>query len=331
MKPVFRMSNAPYPGACIRPMVASQLGYEAAPRTGASTELLEYCTRLEALVADKLHSKHGLDLADGGECPICKNRNGIHTELHHFQFDCVGHMDREVILEHRFPVEIKNLGRFTWEKFSREKFGVYPNYASQEALYLESRRQPGLYVVANRDTGELLTYSIPYDGQKLQIPGFEILDLPFQSEDVISKYEEMVPWLEKGELPPSAPNSSTDQCRWCDYKHMCSDAPVKTTVKEIKNVPALVDAAALYKKGIAMEQEGKDMKDTGKAGLLTHAKSVDAKYQVAGVSVTYRGTRTKTTIDESVLKSLVTPEILEQATKISAPFDDYTIRQVKEE
>ena len=93
----------------------------------------------------------------------------------------------------------------------------------------------------------------------------------------------------------------------------------------------LVEAAESYKTALELEKQAEEMKSVAKDTLLLHSKQnkVD-KYRVSGVSVSYHGQRTKTFLDEKVVKEAA-PDIYRLALKESKPFDSYTIRILKEE
>mgnify|MGYP001070056902 CR=1 FL=1 len=186
----YRMSGIPTPDGCIIPLIATYFGYEPIAKSEVDEDKLDYYTRLEAVVADRLE-KEGLELIDAGVCQKClaefgEERRGLHAEFTVDSVRFVGHLDRYAIIDNEwYPVEIKNLGRFMFDKAKKEGiFNVYPSYAVQEALYLRDSGKPGLYVVNNRDTGEMLKYSIPWEPGYLELKGFERLELPFSINDI---------------------------------------------------------------------------------------------------------------------------------------------------
>lgn len=338
MTSIYRMSEA---GACPTVLAAMQLGYEPVPESEASLRLMRHASRHEELFADDLYSEYGWVL-DGGirPCPKCtvefdSERYGIHIEIRTQLIRLIGHLDRRaIIIGVKYPVEIKSLGRFTFDKFKRDKFDSFPEYAAQETCYLEAEDRPGLYVVGNRDTGELLKYTIPYNHQSLDLPGFEELELPITYDAIIDKLHRVEFSVKAGELLTGNYSESSDQCRYCRFKFLC----LKETVEEAQEVdtPTLLEASAMYKDGHALEKQGEAMKTTAKDAFLQHAKANNpkfdpVKFKTSIVSVSYRGMKTKRYADEKKMKEVLDEDTLAKCYSESKPYDDVGIYILKEE
>lgn len=338
----YRASEIPEPNGCLRPLVAQYLGYESTPQTKADQDRLDYYSRLEKVVVDRLKKEEiYIEHNDEDPCYICyRNFNeecfGFHTKLLTELVNIRGHLDGILkftgsVHHNENPVEIKNLGRFVFDKWKKNKFAVYPSYAVQECIYLESMQKPGLYIVNNRDTGEMLKYSIPYNGEFLTVEGFEKLELPFTITEVIETVHTIDIYVESNQLPDGQFNSDSEQCRWCRWKFMCIKAEPESELIEITE-PNLLECASLYKEGHAMVKQGEKMKITATDGLLNHSKATGiSKYHAGGVSISYRGTKTREYIDDKTLRAKASPELLAEVIKQSKPYDDYSIRVLKEE
>jgi hypothetical protein len=90
----------------------------------------------------------------------------------------------------------------------------------------------------------------------------------------------------------------------------------------------LIAAADQYiktKKGI---DELSQMKDEAQQVLLQFAIT-NPKYQVGNVSVTYRGEKSNTYIDKTLLKELVNDDVYKQVLKNTASFPDMSVRELK--
>jgi len=313
-------------GSCSRIIVATILGYEPLPESEDSKILLKHATRCEDLAAQQIIDE-GYVLQTPEYCLTCQ-RYGHHIEIDTALFKLVGHLDRRIILGdgRTIPTEIKSLGRFTWDKFARENFGVYPEYVGQEACYLEAEKSPGIYWVMNRDTGKALRYIVNDTDHMLDFPGFERLVLPITFNQIVDKLNMVEIYVQDGILPEGEPS---DACRYCKFKYLCITEE-KEEAKEIQ-LPNLVEAAELYKEGKDLEKAGQERIEQSKYVLLNHAKEAKIdKYHVCNVSVSYRGAKTKKWLDEKLIRSMVSDEVIKQVERESKPYDDFTIRILKE-
>ena len=325
---VYRMSES---GNCPRVLAAPKLGYEPIPESESQIKLLKHASRHEQVVADAL-SDEGYTLLDAGLCLDClkefgEKRYGFHVEIITFLIRLIGHIDRLIVVNgSSYPLEIKSLGRFTFEKFKRERFGYSPSYAGQEACYLEAIKRPGFYAVQNRDTGELLKYSIPRNGKFIELEGFERLEIPITYEQVESKLHLVELGVQNQDLPQTAFDEKSNECRWCRVRYLCSKEDKEEKAKDL-NLPTLLEAAELYKEGKQFERMAEERVEQARQVFITHAKEQGLeKYRVQNLSISYRGQKTKKWLDEKTIRSLVSPEIVKQAEKESKPYDDYSIR-----
>jgi len=354
---IYRMSGI----GCQRAIAAEKLGYEPIPETGDSKILLEEATEDEKRVRDRL-GKAGIELGstilaplvifEGCCCKQCKEefgieRFGIHVELTTPLIRLVGHLDDTVV--HRgedyplgwkdYPLEIKNLGRFTFDKFRRNQFADFPEYEAQEALYLAAKDSSGIYAVRCRDNGRMLTYTVG-DGipdeltEKLrQVEASEFGRLPKPDAD---KILDKLNWVElnvqDGELPTGEFEEGSNQCRWCKFRFLClREEKEEKGVKE-ESSPSLIESGVQYKEGFELEKQGKEMKESAKLALLSHAKNnkID-KFRIAGlVSVSYLGQAIKKYPDEKLLKELVPEDILKKIYKETKPWEDIRVRILKQ-
>jgi len=312
------------------------LGNIPTPGTQDDEVRLNYYSLLEDICAQKLIDL-GLEILPGVHstpCPKCKyddgtQKNGIHVEIETDLITLVGHLDRRVQLKSGvYPVEIKCLGRFGWQKFVKEQFkGQYLGYASQEACYLEAEQKPGLYVCMNRDTGDLAKYIINDKDKKIKLDGFTNLDLPVTFDQVVDKLVNIEIEVSNGTMPKGEENS---ECNWCNFRYLCSKDTVEKKMT-IVNVPSVLEAATQFKEGDYYFKMGKDMKDSATIALYEHAKqNTLEKFRVSGVSVNYHGQTTRKWYDAKVLEALVDKKILRKALRESEPYDNGRIIILKE-
>lgn len=343
--PVYRMSNA---GACQRAIAAPRLGYDPTPENEGSRVLLEEATEDETRVKRRLAktgldlaSKHGLGLT---ACPKClaefgSERFGIHVELGTSTIRLIGHLDDKVYFNNEiYPVEIKNLGKLTWEKFRRNQFMDFPEYEAQEALYLAATDSPGgIYAVRCRDNGKMLVYAVgelPIEIiaklKQVETSEFGMIPKP-EAGKILDKLNLIELYVQGNELPPAEYKTGNSQCWWCKFKYLCHEEKIDKEVKE-ETLSNLLEAADLWQQGKALESQAKGWVESAKQVFLSHAKTNKiSKYKVGMVSVSYNGTRTKRYVDEVLLKELVAKEVIDKVYKETNAWDDIRIRTIKGE
>ena len=336
MKSINRMSES---GTCPKALTAARLGYDPIAQTNDNQHALEYYSMLESVAANQMINE-GYILEPSGLCPTCQSqgmeRYGIHVEIEALLFRLVGHMDRRMILGNglRIPVEIKSIGRFTFQKMLNSSvFAVYPEYASQMACYLETQQTSGIYWVLNRDTGDNIrlivndTNNILNSDNLINYNKFEKIILPVTYQQVTDKLNDIELYSQDNVLPEA---TIDDHCRWCKFKYLCIKEEPEIVAKE-ESDQTLVEAAELYKEGLKYKNMSEDALDQAKSVLVRHAQTLKttedpAKYRVSGVSMTYRGMTRR----ELINKKLIPIDILTKATYYGEEYPDYSIRILKE-
>ena len=328
-KPVYHMSGI---GDCPRVLAAYRLGGEPTPSTPQDEERLKYYTRCEDLAAAQI-TDLGYKLVPSSLCQTCKDqygieRHGIHVEVNTTLFTLIGHLDRRIILDKNYPVEIKSLGRFAWTRFQKDQFKTFSNYAGQECAYLEAEQKPGIYWVMNRDTGEALKYIINDFNNELNLEGFEKITLPITFIEIVNKLNDVEIFVQDNVLPEGI---ESENCRYCKFKYLCIKAEEEEKPVEEVTLPSLQEAADMYKSALDMEKVVKEEKELAKDALLLHSKQNKLdKYQVSGLSVSYRGQKVKKWLDEKIIRQEAPAELVRLAERESKPFDDYSIRSIRE-
>ena len=318
--PTYRMSEA---GGCIKSLAAQRLGYEtSSPRTQDDESRLEYYSMCEDLAAYQL-MKRGLVLEGGDVCDKCQGRRGAHVEVSTDLFNLVGHLDRRLITTTaKYPIEIKSLGRFTWEGFRKHQFNEFPDYAGQEACYLQAEGKPGIYWVMNRDTGQCLGYIVNDFGNELNLKGFEKIVLPVTFNIIVQRLNEVEIFVGANQLPDAIYDTSNPQCRYCGFKYLCRSEKQPTEM----TTQRLIDASELYKEGKRLDSLSKDNISQANAVWLEHIMSKGLKkgdkFAAAGVSISYGGLTTRKYVDEKKLAELVSKDILTQVYKETRAWED---------
>lgn len=324
MKQVYSMSEV---GSCPRIIGARRLGYDPLPRTASDEKQLKHYSRMEQVAAEQIMEYTGLAMEVGVTCRQCRDkyglkREGIHVEIDTPLFLLVGHLDRRLILMNgqKMPVEIKSLGKASWGKFAKTQFEEFPEYAGQECCYLEAEKSPGVYWVMERDSGASLRYTVQDNPYGLE--GFTNISLPVTFDQILDKINMVELSAQEGKLMDGI---ESGMCWFCQYKFLCLKEKEKDDTKQL-DLPHLADAAETYKAALELEKEAKELKSDATLILLNHAKQnqID-KYRVGGLSMTYRGQKTRDTLDGSKLKQ-ESPELYRLCLRQSKPFDDYSIK-----
>ncbi len=353
-KPVYRMSSV----GCLRALTAPRLGYERMARSGYSTLIMDEATRHEAIVKDRLDeaSKRLTEKRlksfniwnEPYPCPRClrdfgDKRYGYHAEIHTALFNAVGHLDtffkfydenNEFIkLGGLVPGEIKSFGKNTWTNFVNKPFENYNTYLNQIALYREGLHGPGvLFLLKNRDDGRCMVYTLgdldPEYGIMVarSTLGFDYggeYDMP-TGKEVLAKIAEAELWAQDNELPPGEPDNF--KCDWCDFRYLCEKdktLPIFVTDVELEAAAKAWDDAG---RRITL---GEKQKEEAKQTLIEYGRNQCAKYVIGGISVNYKGTKTRRVIDEMAIKRLIGKDGLEAVKIDSKPWPDITIRRTK--
>jgi len=333
---VYRMSSI---GECPKALVAKNLGYEPTSESKSQDTLLKHATRFEHLVASAL-TDEGYNLRWTHEfCESCSSefgdrRYGFHSEFSTFLVRVVGHIDRRLqVSDNQYPLEIKSFGRFIFPKFQKEGFSAFPEYAAQIVCQIHSEKKPGFYAACNRDTGEMLKLSLPYNGEYADgINGFTRIVAPANMDDILDQIHKVELDIQEKHLPDMKFDDKTSACRWCRLKYLCLEDGKQESVVSIESFPTLLEAADLWKEGKTFEQLSVERLEQAKQVFLRHAKDTGVnKYQVGGVKVSFLGERSRDYIDEKRLKELVSEDIIRQATRKGKIWDDIRINLLKEE
>ena len=323
---VYYMSEA---GACTKALAASRLGYEPISQSSSGEVVMREGRRHETHIAEDLKAL-GYELLDAGPCSRCKEEFGREVSGHHVEYEnvllrLVGHLDWLLDIEgQKYPCEFKSMGLFVYQKFLKEGFESQKGYEAQELCYTAMVENPGLYVVKNRDNGQMTLYTVPYLGAI--IPGHKVLPVSTTFEEIVDKLNSVEISVRGKELPECT--TPEDGRRWCPFRYLCSEPEPKEKVTEVAQ-GELLEAAALWKEGNELEKQGKDKIEFAKGVLLSQA-SITPKFNVGGVGVTYRGKKTRATVDTKLLKELVSKEVFSKVQKQSKPYDDISIRELKE-
>ena len=300
-KPIYRMSES---GQCPRALGARRLRYDPMPELEANIRIMREGSRHENLVIE--------DLTEDGYHIYDRQREvTIETPLLILQ----GHIDGIASKNGDTRIlEIKALGKFTFQKYRSKGLELFPEYQSQITCYAEATNLPILYVVKDRDSGELIK-------TKLSKP-------PLHIDSILDKLN-VVELHVMDRALPDAEFLDNNKCYWCRFKFLCSKPEPKQESEEV-NIINLVEAAKIYTDAQQLRKEAEEKIDWAKEVLIGHAKENKiSKYRVSDLSVSYRGQTTKEYLDSVLLKK-DSPEIYQKYVRHSKPYDDFSIRRLKE-
>ena len=317
-KSVYFMSEA---GDCPKALAAARMSYEPVKPNIRSERIMRSGTRHEEWIAKDIAEESGFEISSAGPCMQCalefgRDVSGFHVELDMPLFRLVGHIDRFVSLgDTKYPMEIKSMGLWAFRKWKKEGMGGNLGYAAQEACYLRASGPKGFYVVRCRDDDETLKYVI---GD--QFTGFSEMVLPITFDEVLANLTIAEEAVRAGMLPTVEQNDK--RCRWCRFPYLCDSRP-KEAVIEVKD---LEEVAALWREGNQMSSDGEMMVDAAKGMFVSYAQEKkQEKFSAGGVSISYRGKRTKKILTEKKLLEFITQKTLEQCYIESKPWDDIRI------
>jgi len=331
---LFRISET---GECPRILSARKQGYESKPESSFDRWRLNFYSAMEQIAADQLATM-GYKLFNGGTCMQCQaageDRQGIHVEIHEDMFDAFGHLDRRVFLNGvNYPLEIKGLGRFSFDLFKREGFEAFPEYDAQFLCYLEAEKLPGLYYILNRDTGDTLRYIINDFNHDIEVPEgdhWERMNLRRTYDDIRNTLVEVVCYADAGELMPAIYDPNAKVCKYCKMPYLCADRLAVDEEPELVDDKVLGLTAENYRKADVSRKEALATQRECVQTFIQHAKTTDVnKFQVMGVVFNYKGERTKANLNKTKLVDAgVSLALIKQCSTISKPYDDFSIKLI---
>ena len=231
-------------------------------------------------------------------CEPC-GRDGIHVESEYGNIQYVGHMDDVVIdVEKQQAVlgEYKALGRFQVERILRAGLQAHQTYHTQISLYAHmSGYAQAIWVVKNRDTGELQLVELPKDEP--------LLDIAVVTERI----QNILISAEKGELPEcDVPEGSVDTY---GCTHLCQESQAKRYIDQ--PYASVLHAAETYANAKKMEDDAKEQLKVSRQVLIGYARDQGDRAKVGRVTIskTKDGVKTVYNIPDHV-KAMYEEEVV---------------------
>jgi len=242
----FRMSEAGY---CARALSAARLGYEPEPAPAWLQRAADEGKWHEGRVMLQLEAE--------GHKAYDRQQE---VYLNYPKFELIGHIDGKIQYNGTgLPelLEIKSMSQFEFDRWMRQGFDGFPEYATQLSLYMAATcLHTVTYIVKNRSNG--------YVDRKCH-------GIPFEAEHyfdaTINSLHAVVDCIEQNKLVDVECDMSTIRCKRCPYKQLCVPTKEEMTVQDEK---VLIAAAKDYRIGKAMADEAKRLLDSAKKTFEEH-------------------------------------------------------------
>ena len=302
-KPIFRMSQA---GACPRALSAQLLEYQPSP----PPPYLELAANEGKWHEERIKA----ELTEEGYLVGNEQKE---VTLKFPSFILLGHTDGAVI-DNKEPfgkmlLEIKSMSQYEFDRWMKEGFSGYPNYASQITCYMEATGlKECLYIVKNRSSG--------YEDRRV------LTKQPTSIDGIIAKLLK-VTWAEG--LYPANFDPQSIECRRCNYKHLC--------VPEVKELTPVAEAglsaaAKDWRTGKQLVVEGQELVDKAREVFEDHTKATNTpKWQHSGLAIQLVRYNEQKTYPKANLLKVFTEEQLEPASKIKEAYDQLRIDDLAKE
>jgi CRISPR/Cas system-associated exonuclease Cas4 (RecB family) len=282
---MYRMSSL---GHCPRALSAARLAYEPLPEPRFLQVAGREGERHEGWVIEDLEAE-GWEVTD-------RQRE---VRLRYPAFELVGHIDGIARRNgDRYLLEVKSMSRFRYQSFVSGGFTRFRDYAYQITAYQKAVNLPVMYVVKNRDSGQVLE-PVPV----LEKP-------PADWEQVYDTILSVELAARKKQLCP-ATYSDDFACRTCRYRYLCQGeqggpAPVEAEV---------VRAAGLRRRAMELEAEAKELITETTPVLLAAARE-SGKLTVDDLAITYVAPGDNITYPVTKLREYVTADVLEKVKTV---------------
>lgn len=240
---VFRASSV---GRSVRCLSASLQGYSPLPAPSYLLKAAASGNRYEGVVKQRLREEHGFTI--DGEQSTLETWLGTSTMIR-------GHLDGERIYrgragEHRI-LEVKSMSGRVFDKWTRDRFASFPEYAAQISTYMAATKRKAVYAVVNRDD-EFLEW-------------FDVDEPPVPWTQIVQRVLMAVRYAERGELPECDSASQYS----CPYDYLCDKRPLFTDEVEAGTDAVLVQLGHEYDEIRKLEQDLKGRKADVRDQIIT--------------------------------------------------------------
>jgi len=288
-KVIFRMSHA---GSCLRKLTAEYLNYEHEPDPEWLQDAAEEGKVHEQLVKDKLRSK-GYSITNEQEEIIHETDS----------FKLIGHIDGK-IMKDDMPLsvlEVKSMSQFEYDRWDKKQFDGFPQYYAQMCLYMTfTGLQQCFYAVKNRSNGHIDYRTF-------------VRDINFYNTIIAIKLDlqRVVDHIEENVLIDALYDEDSIECKRCKYQYLCKTPKVYSE----QDITMLTHAADIWRKGKALQDEGKALVDQARDIFDSHMNATNAKKLVFNGIAAQFITKKSETYDKTKLLTIFKADDLIPALK----------------
>jgi CRISPR/Cas system-associated exonuclease Cas4 (RecB family) len=219
------------------------------------------------------------------------------VKLQYPAFELLGHIDG--IAKHngsKYLLEVKSMSRFRYQSFVSAGFERFQPYAYQITAYQKAIQLPVIYVIKNRDSGQMKT--------------IELEKPPLDFEEVYEAVLSVELAVRKKQLCPA---QMTDDftCRTCRFRYLCQEeqkTPVPVSTEIIR-------AAGLRRRALELESEAKELRAEADPVLLAAARE-RGKMTVEDLAISYVPAGESVSYPVTELRKLVSSDILEKVKRV---------------
>lgn len=289
-KPVYRMSSCGY---CQKRLGLQRLGLEV-ERSVALETAAEEGNLHETAIKEKLR-------AEGYKVYDEQREYVLDLET----FALVGHIDGKVASQtgELALLEVKSMSDGQFYKWRKHGFEAFPHYYAQLAAYLSVTLMDNcLYVVKDRNSGYTVRTMVNKGNAEDRFN--HILKKLIHVEDL----------AQQGKCAEAVFDADSVECKQCEYKYRC----IPVVEPSLQDSQKLTEAVAKYREGKHMADEADRLIETAKYVFKEHTEaSGQKKWGFGGMVIRQQAGRTS--LDTTVLETMLTQEQLASATKVGKP------------
>lgn len=273
-------------GQCPRMLSALALGYEMLPESPS--------LKLAACEGERHEQWVIADLEEEG-WQITKRQHEV--KLSFPAFELVGHIDGVAQSNgSEYLLEIKSLSRFRYRSFVSAGFQRFRDYACQITAYQKAVQLPIMYVVKNRDTGQL--YNLELDKP------------PLNFEEIYESIMRTEIYVRKKQLCP-ATRTDDFTCRVCRFRYLCE--PEEKAPVEIDR--SVLEAARVRRRAMELEAEAKELRAEADPVLLAVARQ-HGSFTIDDLSVVYVAEGESVSYPVAELRKHIPADVLEKVKQV---------------
>jgi len=213
-------------------------------------------------------------------------------------------------------LEIKSMSQYEFDRWMKEGFKGFPNYASQITCYMEATElKECLYIVKNRSSG--------YEDREV------LSEPPSDFSALINKLTWVEECVDGKHLAESEFDPQSIECRRCEYKALCVPEAKELTPVEEADLSAAVKN---WRQGKQLISEGQELVDKARETLENHTRATNIlKWRHSGLAILLVHIKEQTTYPKANLLKLFTEEQLEPAGKIKEAYDQLRIDDLEKD